>query len=72
MLKFDLLNPLFVLIAFFPFLAPLLEKMDFALFPTSVTDFFYASLRKIKSERQTNVHKNRVDFLQLMVDSQIT
>uniref|UniRef100_A0A0E9QRD9 Cytochrome P450 3A n=1 Tax=Anguilla anguilla TaxID=7936 RepID=A0A0E9QRD9_ANGAN len=32
MLKFDLLNPLFVLIAFFPFLAPLLEKMDFALF----------------------------------------
>ncbi|XP_036389681.1 cytochrome P450 3A30-like [Megalops cyprinoides] len=71
MLKFDLLSPLFILIAFFPFLAPLLEKMDFALFPTSVTDFFYASLQKIKSERETNVHKNRVDFLQLMVDSQI-
>ncbi|KAJ8364014.1 hypothetical protein SKAU_G00128450 [Synaphobranchus kaupii] len=71
MLKFDLLNPLFILIALFPFMTPVLEKMDFALFPTSVTDFFYASLRKIKSERQTNVHKNRVDFLQLMVDSQI-
>ncbi|KAJ8284102.1 hypothetical protein COCON_G00029520 [Conger conger] len=71
MLKFDPLNPLLIFIAFFPFMAPVLEKMDFALFPTSVTDFFYASLRKIKSERRTNVHKNRVDFLQLMVDSQI-
>ncbi|XP_061085214.1 cytochrome P450 3A30-like [Conger conger] len=70
MLKFDLLNPLFIIIAFFPFMAPVLEKMGFSFFPTSVTDFFYASLRKIKSERQTHIHKNRVDFLQLMVDSQ--
>ncbi|XP_030635435.1 cytochrome P450 3A27-like isoform X1 [Chanos chanos] len=70
MLKFDLLNPLFLLVAFFPFLAPLLEKMDFAFFPTSVTDFFYAALQKIKADRTANDHTNRVDFLQLMVDSQ--
>nr|AAI09441.1 Cytochrome P450, family 3, subfamily A, polypeptide 65 [Danio rerio] len=75
MLKFDLLNPLFLLIAFFPFMAPVLEKMDFALFPTSVTDFFYAALQKIKSDRDTKTvakdnTKKRVDFLQLMVDSQ--
>uniref|UniRef100_A0A671R932 Cytochrome P450 3A n=1 Tax=Sinocyclocheilus anshuiensis TaxID=1608454 RepID=A0A671R932_9TELE len=63
MLKFDLLNPLFLITALFPFITPVLEKMDFAFFPTSVTDFFFAALKKIKSER-------RVDFLQLMVDSQ--
>ncbi|KAG5854525.1 cytochrome P450 3A30-like [Anguilla anguilla] len=71
MLKFSFFHPLFLLIAFFPFLGPLLEKMELSLFPTSVTDFFYTFLQKIKSQRQIKVHKNRVDFLQLMVDSQI-
>ncbi|KAL1281617.1 hypothetical protein QQF64_000420 [Cirrhinus molitorella] len=71
MLKFDLLNPMFLIIGLFPFLTPVLEKMDFAFFPTSVTDFFFAALQKIKSERVANNHKKkRVDFLQLMVDSQ--
>uniref|UniRef100_A0A8C9RCL9 Cytochrome P450 3A n=1 Tax=Scleropages formosus TaxID=113540 RepID=A0A8C9RCL9_SCLFO len=68
MFKLDFFNPLFLIVAFFPFMAPLLEKLNFSLFPSSVTDFFYASLRKIKAERKT---KNRVDLLQLMVDSQI-
>lgn len=31
--------------------------MDLAFFPTSVTDFFYAALQKIKSERVANDHK---------------
>ncbi|XDV17065.1 hypothetical protein PO909_016511 [Leuciscus waleckii] len=71
MLKFDFLNPLFLICALFPFVIPVLEKMDLAFFPTSVTDFFYAALQKIKSERVANDHKKkRVDFLQLMVDSQ--
>ncbi|XP_050964180.1 cytochrome P450 3A40-like [Labeo rohita] len=71
MLKFDFLNPMFLIIALFPFLAPVLDKMNFALFPTSVTDFFYAALQKIKSEKVANNHKKkRVDFLQLMIDSQ--
>uniref|UniRef100_A0A671SSV5 unspecific monooxygenase n=1 Tax=Sinocyclocheilus anshuiensis TaxID=1608454 RepID=A0A671SSV5_9TELE len=65
MLKFDFLNPLFLFTALFPFITPVLDKMNYALFPTSVTDFFYAALKKIKSERV-----KRVDFLQLMVDSQ--
>uniref|UniRef100_A0A9J8CUH2 Cytochrome P450 3A n=1 Tax=Cyprinus carpio carpio TaxID=630221 RepID=A0A9J8CUH2_CYPCA len=56
MLKFDLLNPVF-LITLFPFITPVLEKMDFAFFPTSVTDFFYAALKKIKSERVASDHK---------------
>uniref|UniRef100_A0A673ZYC7 unspecific monooxygenase n=1 Tax=Salmo trutta TaxID=8032 RepID=A0A673ZYC7_SALTR len=65
MIKFDLLNPLFFLVALFPFTGPILEKMKFSFFPTEVTDFFYASLAKIKSGRDS-----RVDFLQLMIDSQ--
>ncbi|XP_027026676.2 cytochrome P450 3A40-like [Tachysurus fulvidraco] len=70
MLKFDFLNPLFLAVALFPFIAPVLEKMDFAFFPTAVTDFFYAALKKIKSERVAQNNKKRVDFMQLMIDSQ--
>ncbi|XP_053332465.1 cytochrome P450 3A30-like [Clarias gariepinus] len=70
MLKFNFFNPLFLAVALFPFTAPLLEKMDFSFFPTAVTDFFYASLQKIKSERVAKDHKSRVDIMQLMIDSQ--
>uniref|UniRef100_A0A8C8FPV3 unspecific monooxygenase n=1 Tax=Oncorhynchus tshawytscha TaxID=74940 RepID=A0A8C8FPV3_ONCTS len=70
MVKFDLLNPLFLLVCLFPFTGPILEKMKFSIFPTAVTDFFYASLIKIKSGRDTGNSTSRVDFLQLMIDSQ--
>uniref|UniRef100_A0A673ZJ26 unspecific monooxygenase n=1 Tax=Salmo trutta TaxID=8032 RepID=A0A673ZJ26_SALTR len=70
MIKFDLFNPLFLLIALFPFTGPILEKMKFSFFPSEVTDFFYASLAKIKSGRDTGNSTSRVDFLQLMIDSQ--
>ncbi|XP_040003378.1 cytochrome P450 3A40-like isoform X2 [Xiphias gladius] len=70
MVKFDLLNPLFLIIAFFPFMGPILEKLEFSFFPASVTDFFYAALQKIKSARETTKKMGRVDFLQLMIDSQ--
>ncbi|CAN9510186.1 unnamed protein product [Ophioblennius macclurei] len=70
MLKFDFLDPLFLSVALFPFLGPVFEKMEFSFFPTSVTDFFYAALQKIKSARESSTQKSRVDFLQLMIDSQ--
>lgn len=70
MLKFDLFNPLFLIVAFFPFMGPIMEKMEFSFFPSSVTDFFYAALQKIKSNREQSKQKSRVDFLQLMIDSQ--
>ncbi|XDV17067.1 hypothetical protein PO909_016512 [Leuciscus waleckii] len=53
-------------VALFPFVIPVLEKINFSFFQTSVTDFFYAALQKIKSERASNDQKKRVDFLQLM------
>ncbi|XP_031417642.1 cytochrome P450 3A27-like [Clupea harengus] len=70
MLKFNIFNFFVLLISFFPFTIPLLEKMNVSFFPMAVMDFFYASLRKIKAERETSTQQSRVDFLQLMMDSQ--
>ncbi|XP_037621147.1 cytochrome P450 3A40-like [Sebastes umbrosus] len=70
MLKFDLFSPLFLIVASFPFMGPIFEKMEFSFFPASVTDFFYSALQKIKSNRENSKQRSRVDFLQLMIDSQ--
>uniref|UniRef100_A0A8C5G2G0 Cytochrome P450 3A n=1 Tax=Gouania willdenowi TaxID=441366 RepID=A0A8C5G2G0_GOUWI len=67
MFKFDLLSPLFLIIAFFPFFGPIFEKLEFAFVASEVTDFFYTALQKIKSNREESF---RVDPLQLMIDSQ--
>ncbi|KAJ4944363.1 hypothetical protein JOQ06_012907 [Pogonophryne albipinna] len=72
MLKFDFFNPVFLLVAFFPFMVPIFEKLNYTFFPASVTDFFYAALQKIKTGREQSKQKSRVDFLQLMIDSQKT
>ncbi|KAK1886394.1 Cytochrome P450 3A40 [Dissostichus eleginoides] len=72
MLKFDLFNPVFLIIAFFPFMGPIFEKLNFAFFPAEVTDFFYTALQKIKTGREQSKQNSRVDFLQLMIDSQKT
>ncbi|CAB1336031.1 unnamed protein product [Coregonus sp. 'balchen'] len=64
LLKFNLLNPLLILIVLFPFMRPLLEKCNVSFLPAGVMEFFYSFLRKIKAERSKNVHN-------LMVDSQI-
>ncbi|XP_061836290.1 cytochrome P450 3A40-like isoform X2 [Nerophis lumbriciformis] len=72
MVKFNMFNPFLVLVVLFPFLRPLLGKMDVTLFPAEVLTFFYNFLKTIKSDRNKNEHKNRVDFMQLMVDSQMS
>uniref|UniRef100_A0A8C6LGW4 unspecific monooxygenase n=1 Tax=Nothobranchius furzeri TaxID=105023 RepID=A0A8C6LGW4_NOTFU len=63
MLKFDLFNPLFLAIAFFPFLGPIFEKMELSFFPASVTDFFYSSLQKIKSNRDSSKKQVQKEIL---------
>ncbi|KAL6119660.1 cyp3a7 [Pungitius sinensis] len=70
LVKFTFLTPLFVLLVLFPFLEPVLDKMDVTLFSAELLDFFYNFLKRIKSDRNKNEHKNRVDIMQLMVDSQ--
>lgn len=32
-------------------MGPIFEKLEFSFFPSSVTDFFYTALQKIKSNR---------------------
>ncbi|XP_015215988.2 cytochrome P450 3A40-like isoform X1 [Lepisosteus oculatus] len=71
MLNFNFFNPILLIITIFPFTATLLDKLNFSLFPQSVMTFFYDSFRKIKAERKQNIPNNRVDFLQLMMDSQL-
>ncbi|NXC16805.1 CP3A9 protein, partial [Corythaeola cristata] len=70
LVKFDFFNPLFLLSVAFPFVAPLLAKMNFSFFATDAVDFFMRSISKIKQDREKNAHKGRVDFLQLMIESQ--
>ncbi|NXK28271.1 CP3AO protein, partial [Arenaria interpres] len=69
-LKFSLLNPVFVFLVLFPFVVPVLEKMNVTLLPSKVMDFFNGVFIKMKKEREKGGRTNRVDFLQLMVDSQ--
>ncbi|XP_036597172.1 cytochrome P450 3A8-like [Trichosurus vulpecula] len=63
-------DPLKFTIELFPFLVPLLKKLDVTLFPKESTDFLAQSVKKIKEERKKNSQKYRVDLLQLMIDSQ--
>ncbi|XP_037327097.2 cytochrome P450 3A40-like isoform X2 [Pungitius pungitius] len=54
-----------------PFVANIKKiKFDFSSPTFLIVDFFYAALQKIKSNRVHSEQKSRVDFLQLMIDSQ--
>ncbi|KFQ25408.1 Cytochrome P450 3A21, partial [Merops nubicus] len=70
LVKFDFFDPVFILTFVFPFVTPLLAKMNVSFFPSSAVDFFMRSLSKIKQDREKETHKGRVDFLQLMIESQ--
>ncbi|NXC58857.1 CP3AL protein, partial [Aleadryas rufinucha] len=70
LVKFDFLDPLSILSFVFPFLTPLLAKLGVSFFPSDAVNFFMRSIAKIKQEREKEAHKGRVDFLQLMIESQ--
>ncbi|XP_063270165.1 cytochrome P450 3A9-like [Prinia subflava] len=70
LVKFDFSNPVFLLSVVFPFLIPIMVKMNVNFFPNDAVDFFMRSIDKIKKEREKEAHKGRVDFLQLMIESQ--
>uniref|UniRef100_A0A674NRT5 Cytochrome P450 3A n=1 Tax=Takifugu rubripes TaxID=31033 RepID=A0A674NRT5_TAKRU len=71
MVKFNFLNPLLIFVVLFPFTQPIFDKVDFSFFPAHVIDFFYNFLRQIKSDRNKDKKKSRVDFMQLMVNAQM-
>ncbi|CAM4520056.1 cytochrome P450 3A9-like [Lepidochelys kempii] len=70
LVKFDLFHPLFILIFVCPFLIPLLKKMDVNVFPKDAIEFFTKSIARMKEDREKEAKGGRVDFLQLMMESQ--
>ncbi|XP_004386011.2 cytochrome P450 3A8-like [Trichechus manatus latirostris] len=70
LLKLDIFDPFIFLIVLFPFLTPICEALSISVFPRAVTDFFIKSVKTIKESRLKDNKKHRVDFLQLMIDSQ--
>uniref|UniRef100_A0A8C4LH20 Cytochrome P450 3A n=1 Tax=Equus asinus asinus TaxID=83772 RepID=A0A8C4LH20_EQUAS len=68
--SFDFLDPLLLSITLFPFLNAVFEVLNVFVFPKSVTDFFIKSVKRMKESRLKDKEKHRVDFLQLMINSQ--
>ncbi|XP_010222036.1 PREDICTED: LOW QUALITY PROTEIN: cytochrome P450 3A9-like [Tinamus guttatus] len=68
-LKISFLHPLVLVIVLFPFPIPGLERRNLTLLPPEVMNFFN-TFAKMKKGLQKGSYKSRVDFLQLMVDSQ--
>uniref|UniRef100_A0A8C5WGI4 Cytochrome P450 n=1 Tax=Leptobrachium leishanense TaxID=445787 RepID=A0A8C5WGI4_9ANUR len=69
LLKIGLFSPLLIFVVLFPFLVPVLDKMNVNLFPKDFLDFFMNAITSFKEKRQKGDHAGRVDFLQLMLDS---
>ncbi|EHA98416.1 Cytochrome P450 3A5, partial [Heterocephalus glaber] len=55
------------IIALFPFLTPMFEALNISVFPKDTIHFFKKSVKTMKVASKKN---NRVDFLQLMINSQ--
>nr|XP_033818973.1 cytochrome P450 3A29-like isoform X2 [Geotrypetes seraphini] len=72
LLKFSLLNPLIIIIVLFPFLIPVLKKLNVNFLPKDVMRFFLNAVTGIRAKRLQEGRTDRVDFLQLMLDSQST
>uniref|UniRef100_A0A2K6FI76 unspecific monooxygenase n=1 Tax=Propithecus coquereli TaxID=379532 RepID=A0A2K6FI76_PROCO len=70
LLKVDFLDPLFLSITLFPFLTPIFEALNISMFPKDTTNFLKNSVKRMKESRLQDKQKHRVDFLQLMIDSQ--
>ncbi|XP_052610745.1 cytochrome P450 3A9 isoform X1 [Peromyscus californicus insignis] len=69
-LKFDIFDPLFLTVTLFPFLIPVFDALNICLFPKDVISFFKTSVQQMKEDRMQEKAKQRVDFLQLMINSQ--
>uniref|UniRef100_A0A8B9KJV0 unspecific monooxygenase n=1 Tax=Astyanax mexicanus TaxID=7994 RepID=A0A8B9KJV0_ASTMX len=69
--NFSFFSPLFLFLVLFPSAAGILGKMGFSMFAKSDMEFFYTSLKKLKDQHNNMNHK-RVDFMQLMIQGQIS
>ncbi|EDL05793.1 mCG115420, isoform CRA_a [Mus musculus] len=69
-LKFKVFDPFLLSIILFPFLTPIYEMLNFSIFPRDSMNFFKKFVKRMKKERLASNQKNRVDFLQLMMNTQ--
>uniref|UniRef100_UPI00358F6841 cytochrome P450 3A30-like n=1 Tax=Myxine glutinosa TaxID=7769 RepID=UPI00358F6841 len=72
LMKFSFLNPLVLLIFLFPVVVPVLQFFKVSFLSSSILHFFNSNLQRMKKTRSKGKHSGRVDFLQLMIDAQIT
>nr|XP_025130722.1 cytochrome P450 3A24-like isoform X2 [Bubalus bubalis] len=70
LLRFSILDPFLLSILLFPFLVPILDVLNITVFPKSAVNFLTKSVKRIKESRLKDNQKPRVDFLQLMINSQ--
>uniref|UniRef100_A0A8C0D863 Cytochrome P450 3A n=1 Tax=Balaenoptera musculus TaxID=9771 RepID=A0A8C0D863_BALMU len=70
LLRFDFLDPLLIFSALFPFLRPVFEILNLSVFPKNAVNFITKSIKRIKESRLKDKETNRVDLLQLMINSQ--
>ncbi|XP_028640341.1 cytochrome P450 3A9-like [Grammomys surdaster] len=70
LLKFNFLDPFFLSVIFFPFLTPVFEALEITVFPKDVMRFFRTSVEQMIEKRVQGKVKQRLDFLQLMINSQ--
>lgn len=69
-LKFQIFDPFLLSIVLFPFLTPIYEMLNFSIFPRQSMNFFKKFVKTMKKNRLDSNQKNRVDFLQLMMNTQ--
>ncbi|XP_012672236.2 cytochrome P450 3A27-like [Clupea harengus] len=71
LMNFSLFNPILLIAIMFPSMVPLMDKMGISFLSTSIMDYCYQTLQKIK-EQHLEGDNGRVDFLRLMIRSQIS
>ncbi|XP_051877924.1 cytochrome P450 3A30-like [Pristis pectinata] len=72
LIKFSFFNPALILSLLIPALTPILAKLQFSFFEKDASDFLMRTLLAFKAKRQKGENAHRMDFLQMMMDSQAT
>ncbi|XP_069889709.1 cytochrome P450 3A5-like isoform X1 [Dipodomys merriami] len=68
--QLNFFHPFAIAITLFPFLTPIFEALNITRFPKEEIDFFMKSINRMKENHLHEKQKNRMDFLQLMINSQ--
>ncbi|CAO2630611.1 Cytochrome P450 3A11 [Lemmus lemmus] len=70
LINLDIFDPLLMSVVLFPFLTPIYEMLNISVFPKDSIAFFKKFVDGMKKNRLNSGEKHRVDFLQLMMNSQ--